>query len=64
MSPGAIVWSGIAGLVAAWFVASALAASVPTPARIGRRFVASWLGRLVLAAGWAEVGWHLFCQRP
>jgi len=64
VSPGAVVWSAIAVAVLGWLAASALVAWIPTPARILRGFVASWAGRLVLAAAWAEVGWHLFCQRP
>lgn len=64
MSPGTVVWSVIAATVLGWLGASAVVSWIPTPASILRGFVASWAGRIVLAAAWAEVGWHLFCQRP
>lgn len=62
---GDVVWAVLAAAVGGWAVATALAGGrVPGVGAVARWFLQCWLGRAVLLAGWTEVGWHLFCQRP
>jgi hypothetical protein len=61
---GDAVWAALAGAWVVWLVVTATVRGLPTPADGGRWLVASWAGRLLGLALWAEVGWHLFCQRP
>ncbi|MHB8188962.1 MAG: hypothetical protein ACYDHP_00755 [Ferrimicrobium sp.] len=65
MSLGDIIWSAIgAAFLLLVLVTTYLRATLPTLNAIIRAFLHSWLGRSLLLCGWAEVGWHLFCQRP
>ena len=64
VSAGTAWWLAIGAIVALWIALSARVSWIPTIAEIGRAWSASWAGRIVLAAAWAELGWHLFCQRP
>ncbi len=64
MNPGLAVWAVLGGAVVAWTALSALRPGLPDLARTGRALLGAWLGRLLLLAGWAAAGWHLFCQRP
>lgn len=63
---GDSVWSGIAVALVVWLVATIAAGPrrLPSIGGVARWFLQCWLGRFLLLAGWAEVGWHLLCQRP
>jgi hypothetical protein len=67
---GGLVWLAIAGALLVWAAATYLLARgrsehpVPTLGDVVGFFLESALGRLLLIAAWAEVGWHLLCQRP
>lgn len=61
---GDAVWAALAAGWVLWLFVAATVRGLPTPAGIGRWLVASWAGRLLGLALWAEAGWHVFCQRP
>lgn len=63
---GDVVWAVLAAAVVGWVAATQLAGGrrLPNTAAVARWFLQCWLGRFVLVAAWAEVGWHVFCQRP
>lgn len=65
MTLGAVVWSVIGGAFVLLVVATAVAGDrLPSVGRLFSSFLSSWAGRILLLCGWAEVGWHLFCQHP
>lgn len=65
MKIGELVWICLAVLVTGWIVVTQICASrFPTIKAIVFGFLDSWLGRVILLTGWAELGWHLFCQHP
>jgi hypothetical protein len=64
VTPGAVVWSVLAGLVVLWGTFSGLRPGLPGPIALVRWFTRSWLGRALALCAWAGAGWHLFCQRP
>ena len=64
---GSAVWIVIGVALGAWLIVTSLpilGRQLPSALAVIRYFLHSWLGRLLLLAAWAEVGWHLFCQRP
>jgi hypothetical protein len=63
---GDSVWIGIATALVVWLAATTAAGArrLPSIGAVVRWFLQCWLGRFLLLAAWAEVGWHLFCQRP
>ncbi|MHB8262436.1 MAG: hypothetical protein ACYDGY_01620 [Acidimicrobiales bacterium] len=64
---GGVVWLVIGGSFAIWLIVTSLPVSgkrLPNVVAVVRYFLHSWLGRVLLLGAWAEVGWHLFCQRP
>jgi hypothetical protein len=61
---GDAVWAALATAWVVWLVVASTLPGLPRPAALGRWLVASWAGRLLGLALWAEAGWHLFCQRP
>ncbi|MCL5948742.1 MAG: hypothetical protein M1420_06250 [Actinobacteria bacterium] len=64
---GDVVWMVIGGSFATWLAVTSLPAigrRLPNGVAIVRHFLHSWIGRVLLLGAWAEVGWHLFCQRP
>jgi hypothetical protein len=65
MAPGSAVWLALGLAVAAWTVIEIVRRrSAAIPGRLVGWLVGSWLGRIVMLGVWAEVGWHLFTQRP
>jgi len=66
MTVGAVVWTILAGVVAAWLLTTVSAGPrrLPGIVDVVRWFLRSWLGRVLALAAWAGAGWHLFCQRP
>ncbi len=65
MSTGALAWTAIAILFAAWTVTTfALSPRLASIGDVAHSILSAPLGRIILLAGWAELGWHLFCQRP
>ena len=65
MNLGQLVWRILAAALAIWILVTQFSANrLPTLQSIGLGFLGSWLGRAILLAGWAEMGWHLFCQHP
>ncbi|MCL4442907.1 MAG: hypothetical protein M1456_02295 [Actinobacteria bacterium] len=64
---GSLVWLIIGAAVVVWLIATSIPACsrrLPSALSVINFFLHSWLGRLLLLGAWAEVGWHLFCQRP
>lgn len=63
---GAAVWAVIGAMTVAWLLVTLLErrGRLPGVVDVGRFFMTSFGGRLVVVAAWAEVGWHLFTQRP
>ncbi|MCI2974704.1 MAG: hypothetical protein MP439_01315 [Ferrimicrobium sp.] len=65
MNLGQLVWVVLAAMLLVWItVTQRFSDRLPTLFAIARGFLDSWLGRSILLVGWAEVGWHLFCQHP
>ncbi|WP_298210952.1 hypothetical protein [Ferrimicrobium sp.] len=65
MNIGQTVWISLASVFIVWLVVTQLCSDrLPTLKSIAFGFLDSWLGRALLLAGWAEMGWHLFCQHP
>jgi hypothetical protein len=65
MNLGQLVWVVLAAMFVVWIIVTQrFSDRLPTLISIVRGFLDSWLGRCILLAGWAEVGWHLFCQHP
>jgi hypothetical protein len=65
MSLGAVVWTLIASLFVIWTVITfMLSPRLASIVDVARSLLGAPLGRIILLAGWAELGWHLFCQRP
>lgn len=63
--PGSAVWAVLGALLLAGLAASALwRRRLPTLASVVRWWLDCWLGRIILLAAWAEVGFHVFGQRP
>ena len=62
--PGGVVWAVIGALWCAWLAATLWWRPLPHAGAVLRWLVGSWLGRLLPLAAWAEIGWHVFCQRP
>ena len=63
---GDVVWAVVAGALVTWVVVTEVAGPrrLPTAAGVARWFLQCWVGRFLLLAAWAEIGWHVFCQRP
>ncbi len=63
---GGVVWAVLAAAVVGWLVFTQVAGGrrLPGVSDVVRWFLRCWLGRLLLLAGWAGAGWHVFCQRP
>lgn len=63
---GAVVWLAIGGALTTWLLVTFLAGRgrLPSVVDVLRWFLSSWAGRLLVVASWAELGWHLFTQRP
>lgn len=61
---GGVVWAVIAAAVATWLVLTLVWRRLPHAGDVARWIVTSWPGRVLALAIWAEVGWHVFCQRP
>ncbi len=65
MNIGQIVWLSLAVTILVWVSVTQLWSDrLPTLKSIAFGFLDSWLGRVLLLCGWAEMGWHLFCQHP
>ena len=64
MTTGAVVWAVLGGAWVVWLLAAAAVPVLPGPLRVARGLVGSWPGRAISLAAWAEIGWHVFCQRP
>lgn len=64
MTTGGIVWAVIGAASVAWLLVSWLVPSLPSAGRLGHALVGSWAGRAIALGAWAEIGWHLFGQRP
>lgn len=65
MSAGSALWLALAS--AAMLLAlggEANPSRLPRLADLAHWWMASWAGRLALVAIWAEVGFHVFTQRP
>jgi hypothetical protein len=65
VSLGQLVWLSLAVLIVGWIAVTQLSSGrLPTVKMIAFGLLDSWLGRAILLTGWAELGWHLFCQHP
>jgi hypothetical protein len=66
VTTGGVVWAVLAGGVVLWLVVTTLERRrhLVGLMAVVRWFLACWSGRLLLLAGWAAAGWHIFCQRP
>jgi hypothetical protein len=59
------VWAALGAFAVLWtVVAFAAGPRVPLPRDLAGFFLRSWLGRGFVGLLWAELGWHIFCQRP
>jgi hypothetical protein len=64
---GDVIWSVIGSLFAIWLLITFIQINdkrVPNFINVLQYFLHSWLGRIVILSAWAEIGWHLFCQKP
>lgn len=69
VATGSVVWTVVAVAIVGWLIFTEVAARtgrprVPRLVDATRWVVSSWPGRILALAGWAVVGWHVFCQRP
>ena len=65
MRAGSALWLALAGAAALLGVAGkALPHRLSRLADLAHWWMASWAGRVALLAAWAEVGFHIFTQRP
>ena len=64
MNFGEVVWLGFGALILTWVLLTFCLRPLPSIKELIDELLSSWIGRMILLAGWAELGWHLFCQRP
>lgn len=64
LAPGTLVWAALLAALVTWLAATTASRRLPSLVDLVHWLLDAWLGRLLLLACWAELGFHLLTQRP